>query len=600
MVEIASQKPDDAITSQMPHPQKSHTFGHCQKIVKGQWWRVFGYSLVLGLLGMVAILLVVSPFFFMPEMRILEILSDTLCDITGALFLCMGVVFFLNNDYLTGTNEQTLAEDPPQAAETPAPEAHSSKKTERSLWMLSIVVVLGLAATLTAVLRTGRDIPAPDVSDLVVERHDIPAADNAYTYFLSATNDLYWPTNSTLVADYLDGETVDPEALATFLSNNENAMALVRRGTECQRCITPEFTDFDMTSPYLGPWINMSRLLAAKTAHDRLAGSYTSATDTCITHLKFADLIQGDAEGIIHYLVGIAALDLSLAQARELAQAPGMPLPELKKLSETLASLRPLTIGFIRAAKVEYKVTANTIDNFGKEGLSMDDLAGISGDESLLPQGKPIPGFLFQPNRTKLTFANLYRQMISNAPLSYAEMTLYDAEQALRLDENRWRAFARPNAIGRLLYALLMPAFEKPLERKCRMECNIAATRLLVGIHSYRISTGQLPENFEALVPDFLDTIPTDPYDGQPFRYNPEKCILYSVGKDGKDSGGSTVLLAGEETAPIHQKRWNMEDAVFKIDQEAEQESENTPRQPPHSPLSPNQNQALKISTQLL
>ncbi len=32
MVEIASQKPDDAITSQMPHPQKSHTFGHCLKI----------------------------------------------------------------------------------------------------------------------------------------------------------------------------------------------------------------------------------------------------------------------------------------------------------------------------------------------------------------------------------------------------------------------------------------------------------------------------------------------------------------------------------------------------------------------------------------
>ena len=75
-------------------------------LVKGQWWRVFGYLLIIGLLGTVATAVVVSPFLLAPEARILDILSDTLCDITSALFLCMTIVFFLNNDYLKKRSEQ--------------------------------------------------------------------------------------------------------------------------------------------------------------------------------------------------------------------------------------------------------------------------------------------------------------------------------------------------------------------------------------------------------------------------------------------------------------------------------------------------------------
>ena len=76
-------------------------------IVKGQWWRVFGYLLVINLLGAVASALIASPFIFTPEARILDILSDTLCDITSALFLCMTIVFFLNNDYLKRMGDQS-------------------------------------------------------------------------------------------------------------------------------------------------------------------------------------------------------------------------------------------------------------------------------------------------------------------------------------------------------------------------------------------------------------------------------------------------------------------------------------------------------------
>jgi hypothetical protein len=42
------------------------------------------------------------------------------------------------------------------------------------------------------------------------------------------------------------------------------------------------------------------------------------------------------------------------------------------------------------------------------------------------------------------------------------------------------------------------------------------------------------------LTPEFLDAVPTDPFDGAPLRYRllPRGYEIYSVGADGHDDGG--------------------------------------------------------------
>jgi hypothetical protein len=42
------------------------------------------------------------------------------------------------------------------------------------------------------------------------------------------------------------------------------------------------------------------------------------------------------------------------------------------------------------------------------------------------------------------------------------------------------------------------------------------------------------------LIPEFLDKVPTDPYDGKPLRYRrlDDGVVVYSIGRDGKDDGG--------------------------------------------------------------
>jgi type II secretory pathway pseudopilin PulG len=63
----------------------------------------------------------------------------------------------------------------------------------------------------------------------------------------------------------------------------------------------------------------------------------------------------------------------------------------------------------------------------------------------------------------------------------------------------------------------------------------IAATR-------YRLAHNhQYPETAQALVPEFLDTIPLDPFDGKPLRFKKNEdgsLTFYSIGRDMTDNGG--------------------------------------------------------------
>ena len=57
----------------------------------------------------------------------------------------------------------------------------------------------------------------------------------------------------------------------------------------------------------------------------------------------------------------------------------------------------------------------------------------------------------------------------------------------------------------------------------------------------YRAKTGQPPARLDALVPDYLDAIPKDPFDGKPLRMlvSQGAVLLYSIGPGLKDEGGA-------------------------------------------------------------
>ncbi|MEM8757200.1 MAG: hypothetical protein AAGF47_05400 [Planctomycetota bacterium] len=70
----------------------------------------------------------------------------------------------------------------------------------------------------------------------------------------------------------------------------------------------------------------------------------------------------------------------------------------------------------------------------------------------------------------------------------------------------------------------------------------------------YRAEHGQWPPSLDALVPRFLDSVPLDPSDGEPLRYQrldeTDEYRLYSVGWDGQDNGGAHSTRANANQSP--------------------------------------------------
>ncbi len=82
----------------------------------------------------------------------------------------------------------------------------------------------------------------------------------------------------------------------------------------------------------------------------------------------------------------------------------------------------------------------------------------------------------------------------------------------------------------------LRNALPKEVETISRVRIAMAA----LAVERFRLAHGQLPENLNEPVPQFLSRMPEDPYDGQPLRYDrlPKGYVIYSVGADGNDNGG--------------------------------------------------------------
>ncbi|MBN2218634.1 MAG: hypothetical protein JW719_14755 [Pirellulales bacterium] len=161
-------------------------------------------------------------------------------------------------------------------------------------------------------------------------------------------------------------------------------------------------------------------------------------------------------------------------------------------------------------------------------------------------------------------FAEVYRNYIENAPLPAKDRKLIHIEERLGFKQNRLAYFLGPNNAGRTMVLLLLPATEAVLEASTRSRGNLAATKIIVASRRYEIDHGELPPTLDSLVPDYLDVVPADPYDGRPMRYDRDRAIIYSVGEDLIDSGGSE-LMPGESIDDENVARWEAQDAVFHL-----------------------------------
>lgn len=114
----------------------------------------------------------------------------------------------------------------------------------------------------------------------------------------------------------------------------------------------------------------------------------------------------------------------------------------------------------------------------------------------------------------------------------------------------------------RILLRIFMPAFSRIITLDLRNIAKLRTARAAIAIQRYRLATGKLPETLEDVVPDYLKTVPIDPFDGKELRYKRLEAgfVVYSIGEDLSDDGGTEMPKDSKER---RNSKW---DATFIVE----------------------------------
>jgi hypothetical protein len=178
----------------------------------------------------------------------------------------------------------------------------------------------------------------------------------------------------------------------------------------------------------------------------------------------------------------------------------------------------------------------------------------------LLSFGRPDGGFwkrITQPVYLLLKFAPrgwVYLNLATMASLGQNSIEIFDVKNQVIRPRDAALAGAELEKIARrwspdtILAAIAAPNFVRASQHAARNQTRINQALVACGLERYRLAHGSYPENFDALVPPFVERLPHDVIGGQPLKYHRTddgRFVLYSVGWNEKDDGGAPDAASG-------------------------------------------------------
>lgn len=395
----------------------------------------------------------------------------------------------------------------------------------------SLVVCLTVYVVFSS-LATRHRANAFNDSDLIPVRVEVPVESNAFQTLLKATNELYWPGKLDKKLDDLsDNTNWDDSLAADVLAKNRNCLSLFDEAMRQPFFLVPEPKTFDEEWPYLAGWKDISRVESIEVFASLHERKEKQAVDSAFKIIEFGQRAEDSGGPLIHYLVGAAIKSIGLRDIQKMVPETTLQATNLVEMIAKLNSYRANQKGLTNALKVEYQVERHFLDDLAAGKISTN--SSLS-DEPVVSFGSKI---VFNATKTKMKLAQTARVLRDNISKPYSEIRWSDLP-VVATNASIWQRLFSGNAVGDILVEMLQPSLQGFATRKCRENVEVTATQLLLALKAYKMQHDTLPKSLSELAPEFFPQVPTDDFDGKPFRYLPDKKLIYSVGPDLKDSGG--------------------------------------------------------------
>ncbi len=408
----------------------------------------------------------------------------------------------------------------------------------KALLALVILLVLFVGISLGMILMQ-KDIPAPDVSDLQPTRLPVPEENNAYP-LLREMAGLVVKDEEQVIQAWMEGEGREQDLLELFAAN-ELAMAqlqdaLAREGYWHE----PEYS-FEMMMPELNGWLNLAKIMQGRICWLRERGQLNEAVLLTIDLERFGVKVAEDGAVAIAHLAGLTISELALQEMRELIRHPDISVEMLQMLNRRLLEPAKIKAGAVNALKGEAQVVHTTALKAMSSPEYLDSLVlGTSSGSHL-----PIMGnFVFQPNRTISLYADETRaaiQFMDDPRIPLDEFNTEGIQSWVDLEE--YRRMIRPNNHGMNFVVFMTSSLRHICDRAIQHIISRDATRLVALLRLSEIEQGRLPTSLDELVPEYAESVGLDPFSARPYLYDSERALLWSIGRDRKDQGGSARLI---------------------------------------------------------
>jgi hypothetical protein len=197
------------------------------------------------------------------------------------------------------------------------------------------------------------------------------------------------------------------------------------------------------------------------------------------------------------------------------------------------------------------EVAVNSLPMFAllKNQSSMMSLVlGMAGDSKPRASvGSYLLWHLWAEGWWDMNAAKMADMMLRNVTCVDLKARLVDAKsnEQLKVEDERTRALPGGMAPWTLLYAIAAGPLTNALEKFAQGQVQLDEDRIVCGLERYRLANGAYPAALDMLAPAYIDALPHDIMNGEPYHYklNPDGAfVLYSVGWNQVDDDGKVVF----------------------------------------------------------
>lgn len=424
---------------------------------------------------------------------------------------------------------------------------------EKRKWKKIILIIVGVIVLLIAVIiflpsflnLFAKDIAPINDSDLLLKKVSISESENAYFDLIKLDSIIYEPEGkSSVVLDMAAGKTWDEKVAEEVVSRNTQAFEYFAEAARKPKFQNPAFADPanitpNIVLPSMDTWRRMARLSAIRAMYLAKQGKDKEAMDEALNSVSIGQKIQESQATLIEYLVAIAMKGVGLETVQRIVVSSKLNSAELSSYTQELNAFYKNEDGLINSFKGEYRMQSWTMDALAsgnKEALKKIVGEEESGSPEIVEKVKN--NYYFQPNKTKLLFAEYTRANIKSANQPCGEIKATEVQRIAPL--NPAKLYMEENVIGKILHDVVAVSLTSVSTKKCEEDLLVAATQAILAIKAFKNDNGNYPALISELVPRYLSSVSVDPFDGESLKYSTGKRIIYSVGQDMQDSGGST------------------------------------------------------------